>query len=118
MAASTTVNRLSPGAKVGLVVGAIALMLALANGSFALGIVGVAALAGVGWTIFTPGRVKAELQPRPLPPDLRELAEALARGCDPDLGPVTPAEVIPIAEQTGLIVALGRHVLYEAGNDP
>lgn len=98
MAASTTVNRLSPGAKVGLVVGAIALMLALANGSFALGIVGVAALAGVGWTIFTPGRGKAELQPWPLPPDLRELAEALARPIDP-----TPRRLLPPHEKAEFI---------------
>ena len=94
MSRSTTFNRLSVGAKVGLVVGAIALMLALANGSLALGIVGVAALAGVGWTVYSPGRTKAELQPWPLPPDLRELAEALARPIDP-----TPRRLLPPHEK-------------------
>ena len=34
--------------------------------------------------------------------------EALARWTDPDLGAVEPAEFIPVAEDHGLIVALGR----------
>ena len=41
-------------------------------------------------------------------------AEALARWRSPDLGVVTPAEFVPIAEQTGLIGELGRHVLLGA----
>ncbi len=98
MSRSTTFNRLSPGAKVGLIIGAIALMLALANGSLALGIVGIAALAGVGWTVYSPGRAKAELQPWPLPPDLRELAEALARPIDP-----TPRRLLPPHEKAAII---------------
>jgi diguanylate cyclase (GGDEF)-like protein/PAS domain S-box-containing protein len=54
--------------------------------------------------------------------------EALARWTDPDYGKVSPAEFIPIAEDSGLIHALGtwaaRHVAAEAfawgeaGNDP
>jgi diguanylate cyclase len=40
--------------------------------------------------------------------------EALARWTDPVLGPIGPQEFIPIAEQTGLIVALGELVLYRA----
>jgi hypothetical protein len=98
MSRNTTFNRLSPGAKVGLIVGAIALMLALANGSLPLGIAGVAALAGVGWTVYSPGRAKAELQPWPLPPDLRELAEALARPIDP-----TPRRLLPPHEKAAII---------------
>ena len=39
-------------------------------------------------------------------------AEALARwGEDPELGVVTPAEFIPVAEDSGLIVELGRQVM-------
>ena len=38
-------------------------------------------------------------------------AESLARWTNPALGPVSPAQFIPIAEQTGLIVELGSHIL-------
>lgn len=38
-------------------------------------------------------------------------AESLARWNNPTLGSVSPAQFIPIAEQTGLIVELGHHIL-------
>jgi diguanylate cyclase (GGDEF)-like protein/PAS domain S-box-containing protein len=40
--------------------------------------------------------------------------EALVRWSHPVLGPVSPAEFIPIAEQCGLMPAIGGHVLEEA----
>lgn len=38
-------------------------------------------------------------------------AEVLARWNSPSLGSVSPARFIPIAEQTGLIIELGNHIL-------
>jgi diguanylate cyclase (GGDEF)-like protein/PAS domain S-box-containing protein len=41
-------------------------------------------------------------------------AEALARWRHPDWGPVSPVEFIPVAEDSGLIHELGKHVVLQA----
>ena len=43
--------------------------------------------------------------------------EALARWTDPELGVISPGDFIPVAEATGLIEALGEHVLEQACRD-
>lgn len=40
--------------------------------------------------------------------------EALARWTHSDLGPISPAEFIPLAESSGLVQAIDRHVLRQA----
>lgn len=43
--------------------------------------------------------------------------EALARWTDPDLGQIAPTEFIGVAEESGLIVPLGRHLVESAVQD-
>jgi diguanylate cyclase (GGDEF)-like protein len=43
--------------------------------------------------------------------------EALVRWLHPELGPINPAQFVPIAEETGGILRLGRHVLDSAARD-
>jgi diguanylate cyclase (GGDEF)-like protein len=57
-------------------------------------------------------------QPVVIFPDNRIVAfEALCRWTDAVLGPVSPADFIPLAESSGLIVELGRSMLWKVGRD-
>lgn len=49
-----------------------------------------------------------------LPAQLTVGAEALLRWHHPKLGPIPPTEFIPVAEQIGVINAIGRWVLHQA----
>ncbi len=61
------------------------------------------------------GSVEVHLQPIVALADQRVAGvEALLRWTHPDMGRVAPDEVIDLAEETGLIVPLGRHILFEA----
>ncbi|MFV1986266.1 MAG: putative bifunctional diguanylate cyclase/phosphodiesterase [Gemmatimonadota bacterium] len=61
------------------------------------------------------GSLDLHYQPRVRPEDGALVGvEALARWTDPELGPVSPAEFIPIAEATGSIHALGTWAIHQA----
>jgi diguanylate cyclase (GGDEF)-like protein len=61
------------------------------------------------------GRFRLHYQPRVALADGRVLgAEALLRWRDPELGEVSPGRFIPVAEDSGFIVAIGDWVLTQA----
>jgi EAL domain-containing protein (putative c-di-GMP-specific phosphodiesterase class I)/CHASE2 domain-containing sensor protein len=61
------------------------------------------------------GAIRVQFQPQVRLSDGRLIgAEALARWDDPELGAVSPAEFIPLAEESGLIVRIGELILNEA----
>src|SRR2546428_9433419 len=60
-------------------------------------------------------QVVVEYQPIvALRPGTIEAAEALVRWNHPGRGRLLPSEFVPLAEETGMIVALGQFVLEEA----
>jgi diguanylate cyclase (GGDEF)-like protein len=65
--------------------------------------------------IYFSNGVRAAFQPIVRMAD-GELAgfEALARWTDPDHGPIPPSTFVAVAEETGLIVPLGNHILVQA----
>jgi predicted signal transduction protein with EAL and GGDEF domain/CheY-like chemotaxis protein len=61
------------------------------------------------------GGLRLHYQPMVRLPDRSPLGlEALLRWTHPELGKVSPAEIIPVAESTGLIAPLGEWILHAA----
>lgn len=90
---------LSRGARLALGAGCVLLLMALARGSWLLGLVAIGVLIVAGRTVLEAGRTRKSLQqPWPLPPEFRELAEGMARPIDP-----TPKRLLPPDEKASMI---------------
>ncbi|TWH73608.1 putative bifunctional diguanylate cyclase/phosphodiesterase [Modestobacter roseus] len=75
-------------------------------------------LAGDLAAALDAGDLQVHYQPIVALPDGEVVGvEALARWTHPEHGPVPPVEFVAVAEQTGLVAALGEHVLRTACTD-
>ena len=82
MSISTTVGKLSNGAKVRLVAGVILFVAGVSDLSWPLVLVGLGLLASFAWSFWKIYEVNRELEPFPMPADMRATAEAMARPID------------------------------------
>lgn len=98
MAGEHLLRRLMRGDRIGLLVGAVMLALALGGRSWLLGLIALGLLARAGWRLYRDGRTASLDQPWPWPPDLRAQAEAMARAVDP-----TPKRLLPPHEKASAI---------------
>lgn len=102
---ATKLFRNSPWALWG---GAFLLVVALAERSWLLGLIGAGLLLRAGWAQHLARRSTTELQPWPWPPYFRSAAEGMARPIDP-----TPKRQLPPDEKSAMIsqVAVTREAL-------
>ena len=98
MATAHRFRGLSRGALAGLISGLVMLVVAVAGGSWLVGLAGVVVLIGVASQTVTAEPATADLEPFPLPAELRPLAEALVRPIDP-----TPKRTLPPGEESLMI---------------
>lgn len=101
MSYATELRGLSRAARWCLIGGVLLLLSAFGSGSWLSGLIGVALLSGVGWTVFSRVQSTRELEPWPWPPDLRAAAEGMARPVDP-----TPKRLLPPHEKASTIASV------------
>jgi hypothetical protein len=95
MSIKSTVGKLSSGAKVRLVAGVILFVAGVSDLSWPLVLVGLGLLASFAWSFWKIYEVNRELEPFPMPADIRATAEAMARPIDP-----TPRRALPPDEKS------------------
>ncbi len=98
MALITTFRNLSGGAKLRLFAGFFLLLPGLSDGSGLLIVAGIGLLASFAWTLYRAHQANADLEPFPMPADMRATAEAMVRPIDP-----TPKRLLPPDEKSSMV---------------
>ncbi|MGA1224565.1 MAG: helicase-related protein [Phycisphaerales bacterium] len=88
-------GKLSGGAKLRLVAGVILLASGVAEPSWLMILAGLGLLASFAWTFSKLHQLHRDLEPFPMPPEMRAVAEAMARPIDP-----TPLRTLPPDEKS------------------
>lgn len=95
MSVQTTLRKRTSGAKLRLVAGVLLFSAGVSDLSWFLILAGLALLASFAWTVYKLYEANRELEPFPMPADMRVTAEAMARPIDP-----TPKRALPPDEKS------------------
>ena len=98
MSVTTTFRSLSGGAKLRLFGGFLLLLSGISDGSGMLIVLGIGLLASFAWTAYRAYQINAELEPFPMPADMRATAEAMVRPIDP-----MPKRLLPPHELSSMV---------------